>query len=47
MPPNKIIRSLKFFGIGFKPWEIYRLTNWLDWHIDLKWISFNVWIERI
>jgi hypothetical protein len=35
------------YWIEKKPWGIYKLTNCLDWHFDLKWWSFTIWIESI
>lgn len=30
-----------------RPIGLYKLTNWLDWRIDLIFVSFTVWIEKI
>ena len=35
------------YWISGKPFGIYKLSNWLDWHIDAKWFGFTIWIEKI
>lgn len=34
------------YWIYDKPFGIYKLTNWLDWSVDLKWISFTIFVDK-